>query len=243
VTLNNSSDWGGLLHLKDLRFRDLHARGVMDFEQDSVVIDIVAPDLHIGNVNAYLVEAHLESIGGQAQAETFVAVIDVNEKYFFDEISASVSTTQDGFAWSLSADDLFEELNTLGISGTFSIEDNNIYSLHIDPQIIEILDQEWELRSGNQIRFGKNYIALDDVVFQHENQLIMITDIDQRGIMVETQQFDLHIIDDVWDYAKLDFGGAYAMRAGVADIFKRENFYLFIDAPDVRVNNDPYGVM
>ena len=243
VTLNDPEEWGGLVNLRDIRFRDLYIKGVLNFERDSVIIDLTTPEFHYGNVNAYQVSAQLESIGGYADAEAFVTVIDISEKYFFDEITASAQTSDNGFIWSLSADDLLEELNTLGVSGTFVADSNQTYTLHVDPQIIEVLEQKWELRDRNQIRFGKEFIELRDIVFQHEEQVVTIADIDRRGVMIETQHFDLHTIDDLWDYEKLNFGGAYTLRAGISDIFRREGFYLLIDALDVLVNDDSYGML
>ncbi len=240
-TLNDPEEWGGLFNLGDLRFRDLYMKGILNFENDTVVIDIDAPELHIGSTSVYLATAHLESIAGNAEAEAFVAVIDIGEKYFFDEITASVRTLEQGFQWSLGADDLLEELNTLGLSGTFIPDSNKAYAVHIDPQIIEILDQKWELSDGNQIRFGKDFIELRDLVFTHDDEVISISDIDRRGILIETQRFDLSIIDEVWDYAKLDFAGAYTLRVSLADVFSKEDFFLTLDAPEVLVNGDTYG--
>lgn len=241
VVLNKPEEWGGIINIRDIRFKDLHAKGVMDFARDSVIIDINAPEIHYKKVNTYLSQAHFESIGGRAKAETFVTVIDIDEKYFFDEITASVQTSDNGFTWSLAADDLLEELNTLGMSGTFEIDSANTYTVHIDPQIIEILDQQWGLREGNLIRFGKDFIELQDVVFQHEEEVIAVSDINRRGVKIETQNFDLMFIEDLWDYEKLNFSGPYSMQAGIQDIFTRENFYLLMEAPQVYINNTPYG--
>jgi hypothetical protein len=247
VVLNKPEDWGGLFNLRDVRFHDLYVSGVLNLDRDSVYMDISAPDFHYKNVNVYLMNAHLESIAGNATAQTTITAIDINEEYFFDEISASIHTSDAGFTWSLAADDLLEELNTLDLSGRFLMDSARTYTLFFDPEIIEVLDQEWELRQGNRVRWGKDFIELDNIVFQNEQQVITIDDVNRRGVVFETQAFDFNIIDVLWDYENLDFSGAYTLRAGVSDIYSMDNFYVRLDAPGrgadqlTYLGSDKYG--
>ena len=66
---------------------------------------------------------------------------------------------------------------------------------------------------------------------------------DGRGLEMTAENFDLHYIDYIWDYDRLEFAGGFKLFAGVENIFKMENIHVFAQADTFIINDQDWGFM
>ena len=112
-----------------------------------------------------------------------------------------------------------------------------------ESNILNIDSINWHLDEEATIAFQNSEVAIDNFVLQGEDRLIILDDIDKKGVSLSLKGFDFSIINPIVDYDKMYFEGTAYVDIRVENIFDKRKMTLDLEVPDFTINNDPYGVI
>ena len=243
VVLNDSRKWLKLLGLADMSFRDVSLTGVVNVPEKQLTVAYYFPELHLSNFNIYEIDGELHLDEGLAKTYSAITALDFKEDYFFDDIIIDADATNNTLDWHFQTEDLFASVNKLDIRGSIRQDENDISHAHIVPVDIFLFNEPWTLNTNNNISWGNGMIDVDNFVLKSQSERIALRSQNSRGLILDVDGFDMHYLDELWIYDKLDFAGPYSLTAISEDIFQKSGFHLWVSAPDFRINDTTFGTL
>ena len=157
---------------------------------------------------------------------------------------ATLLNLQEGvvdFSLMQSAGNQFEE--GLNLDGQLLLVEDN-FQINFKPVNLRILGQEWVIPPDNYVRFRKGYIETKDFRIENgDNVFVFESTPDNRGLAFSIDNFDLKIINTLWNYDPLDFSGFTNITGKVNDIFSMKDFRVSAISDAIVVNEDDFGEM
>jgi hypothetical protein len=149
---------------------------------------------------------------------------------------------RDTMDFSVNATNFNELLDDLNINGEFSFKDD-FFQITFLPSDLVILANKWTIDPNNYIRFGDGFVETKNFYLYSLEKRIAIESMGDRGLSATIENIDLSIIDDYWDFSKLDFGGSVNITASAEDVFKLEGLHATAVADTLEINGDDWGLL
>ncbi|MEL6275864.1 MAG: translocation/assembly module TamB domain-containing protein, partial [Bacteroidota bacterium] len=106
-----------------------------------------------------------------------------------------------------------------------------------------LFQQNWDIARDNAITFGKRFIDTRNFQLTSGKREISLQRQGRRGLSLDLQNFELGLIDSLWNYDQLDFSGNFNVHATVEDIFEMEGIHATVTSDTFLINGDDYGWM
>ncbi|TXF91547.1 hypothetical protein FUA23_02285 [Neolewinella aurantiaca] len=228
-------------------------RGSYDGFKDSLVMELTAPDLSFAEFR--LVDFILRASSNKGEGDLGFAVDStfVNDRHLLNRVTL-LSLLDDelidfGLTYGGDEDNIF--LDKINLDGELRLPDSLNFELRFDESQLEIFQQRWNIRRGNYIVFGPNYIDTQNFALRsgrlagtkNDYREIRLSKFGDEGLELDLMNMDLSLIDSIWDYPNLDFSGDVDVTVSVADIFRQEGLRAQFRSDTFLMNGEDYGYL
>ncbi len=240
LALRNSLNWTRLIDAKLDTLENITATGYFDNVRDSIYLELSVPRLKYDNLvfddvlfdvdgKKSFSDLHFEVYHSNINGQNFEPMELTGElsgdTLFFEVVSTNFTS-------------VFDDLKLNG--QLFPLPEEN-YQISFFPSNLVVVKQNWNIQADNYIRFGKNYIETNNFELESGEKRISINSIGETGLRLGLENINLNLIDDWWDFDKMDFSQTIDIELSAGDIFKQKDFNLTAIADTFEVNGDDWG--
>ena len=223
--------------------RDMKASGYFNTYKDSLSLIAELPnftfdDNRFENINI-LLEANKDD------SELVLGVLNtiLKKGQSVPAYSLFATASNDLIDFNFNINDPNGERYNMLINGILKVKENKVFELSLLPSNLTFVQQEWEVSENNFVRFGKDFIEIENFALSNGYQKVNVDNIGDKGIHVNLENFDLAEINKYTNYDKLFFDGDLTVDITAADIFKLEDFELNLNMDTLKIFEDDWGVL
>ncbi|MEL7120791.1 MAG: hypothetical protein AAFO07_15170, partial [Bacteroidota bacterium] len=230
---------------------DIDINGRFDSFQDSLELEINAPNFELGTIALQDVAVRLRSEGKEGNLDFAVDSTIINDKRGLAPITfislLEGDTILFGLNYSYSSpfsDNMFfsnQVVDKLNLNGTFAIIDSSDFYLEMDQSDLVILENRWNLLPNNYIRFNDSTLTINNLKFYKDDQVISLYQRGEKGVELELKGLNFDYIEEVWDYKPLNFRGPYDLFLSFDDVFEMKGLNVSAQADTLWINEDDWG--
>ncbi len=238
-------DTKNLTHLIDPKLdtlRDISLIGYFDNMKDTLDLTLEAPGFKFDMVEVKDIELILNASKDEASIDIAAENTKINEKNEFPLVSVSGYVFGDSLDFGIQSNDFSQTIASIDLRGLLTLEDQGNAKISFDNSNLAFLNDIWQIDENNQITFGKNYINTEKFELNNGQRFVRLKSVDEKGLQLLVDGFDLSIIDDFWNYNELDFNGGFTVDAQVRNIFTLEDVTATILADTFIMNGDDWGL-
>jgi len=241
VNIHDTKNLTDLIDAKIDTIKNLAITGHLDLQNDSIRFDLSLPVFEFDNMTFDDFYVLLEGQGTDSELELGVYHTQVNDQHF-EPLSLVGNINKDTLNFGLTATNFTNVLDNLQLNGQLTFVDEYFQIRFLTSQLV-ILKEEWEINEDNYLRIGKNKIKAHNFSLRQGKKNIKVHSPKENGLVVDVNGFDLSLIDELWDYDKLDFSGPFNLEASVEDLFQLKKIKAVVSADTMRVNRDDWGAL
>ncbi len=149
----------------------------------------------------------------------------------------------DNIGFNLNINDEQGEAYNLLVNGSLQVLENKIFELNFLPSNLTFLGQQWDVTDGNSIRFGRDFIDIENFALTNGEQNVWIDNKGKKGVSVSLEHFDLDEINNYTNYDKLYFDGDLSLDISADDVFALNGFELDLAMDTLKIFEDDWGVL
>jgi len=244
IKIFDSRNYASLLTPKLDTIRDAHFSGSFDGIADQLRLNAKVPFIFYDKTKFEDIELDLITDKDYAEIEAGIANTTIKEE-IYEPFSLVGTLRSDTLSFELNSNVFTKQnsfLDDLNLNGELFFTDD-YFQVRFLTSNLEILKNQWEIKEDNYIRFGKGFIETNNFDLFSDEKRITLRSIKERGLALDLENIRLSLIDDFWNYSKLDFEGRVNVNATVDDIFKLEGLRATAVADTLEINGDDWGVM
>jgi hypothetical protein len=232
---------------------DVDLRGSYDGFKDSLVMELTAPNVYFADFR--MVDFILRASSNKGEGDLGFAVDStfVNNRHLLNRVTL-LSLLDDGlidFGLTYGGDEDNILLDKINLDGELRLPDSLNFELRFDESQLEIFQQRWNIRRGNYIIFGPNYIDTQNFALRsgkgpsnnNDYREISLSKFGDNGLELDLINMDLSLIDSIWNYSQLDFSGDIDVSISVADVFRQEGLRAQFRSDTFLMNGEDYGYL
>jgi len=157
--------------------------------------------------------------------------------------SLFANATDDEIDFNFNISDQANEQYNILVNGILNVQENKVFELSFLPSNLTLLGQEWDITEDNYIRFGKDFIDIENFAFTNGRQNIHLDNYGDKGLKASLENFDLEEINKYTNYEKLFFDGDFTLDITAEDIFTQQNMELNLNMDTLKIFEDDWGVL
>lgn len=240
ISIPNSKNLTQFIDPRIDTIRYARATGHMDNIRDSVSLRLEVPVFKYGNLQ--FDDILLTYDGLQTESDILLDVYhtSINENQHFEPLQMEGNLRKDTFYYEINSTNFTSIFDDLSLRGKFFLVDE-YFQVQFLPSNLVILKDRWDIVEDNYIRFGNGFVETKNFDLQNFEKRIVVESVAGTGLTMSLENFDLSIIDDWWDYDKLDFDGKFIVLLEAGDIYKMENIYATAISDSMKINDDYFG--
>lgn len=207
-------------------------------------LEIELPKLQIGKLQVNDLILVSASNGPEGELSFIVDSIYNNNKPLLGRISFLGLTQGDSLQFGINyAAESPALLDKINLDGSFYLPDSLNYRLKFDPSTLVLFQDTWQISDNNAITFRKGYFDAHNFSLHSKAREISLQPEGERGLGLNLDNFQLGLIDSLWDYSELDFSGQFNAEVKIKDLFALEGLSATLRADTFLINGDDYGWM
>ncbi len=241
LVIPNSKNLLDLIDPKLDTIRYAYVEGRMDNMLDSVKLRAEVPVFQYGNIKFDDILLSYEGIRDKSKILLDIYHTTINNKQHFEPLLLDGRLERDSFHFEINSTNFTSVFDDLNLRGKLFLYEEDYFQVQFLPSNLIILKDQWNILEDNYIRFGKGFVETQNFDLQNFEKRIVLESVEDTGLTVALENFDLSIIDDWWDYDKLDFGGRFVVLLEAGDIYKLENIYATAISDSMHINGDYFG--
>ena len=216
---------------------DISITGSYKKEFGQVVMDIRSPQLKFQDIEAQDVNIHLSSGNDIGVFDARIDRIDRNNIQV-NNFAINTNIVKDSIEWKASY--LGDDFNRAFIHAKSILDENGYFTTLLQDDIV-IDSVTWQVEDNRGFGLYRDKLDIESLVISDMVRSISVTDINQKGIEINLDEFDFQFINPIIDYDKLYFTGFVNGRIQLQDIFTERSISGYVDVPDLEINGDNYG--
>ena len=240
----DSRNFANLLDTKMDTIRNAEFNGVFDGFKDQLKLNANVPFIFYDNTKFEDIELDVFTDKDYAEIEAGIANTTIKGETY-EPFSFNGVLQNDTLKFGLNSNIFTKKNNILddiNLNGELFFSDE-YFQVRMLTSNLEILKNKWEIKEDNYIRFGSGFIETNNFDLTSENKRIVLRSIGEKGLALDLENVRLSLIDEFWDYSKLDFDGRININATVENIFKLEGVRAVAVADTLEINGDDWGVL
>ncbi|MEM6394909.1 MAG: translocation/assembly module TamB domain-containing protein [Bacteroidota bacterium] len=226
--------------------KDIKATGTYESKGELLLLDLNAPQFQFDKIDVRGLVIWIDSEGkfSRLQIGLDSAMID---KTRLADIEFRSLVENDSIIFDLIYDrkEVFDPQlpSQFAVEGLFYLPDSLNFGLQLDGGNLVLFNDNWQIQSNNRIIFGKDYFSADDFNLKSGRRRARIRPSGTKGLKLQLEQFELSMIDSLWDYDQLDFSGNFGAEVIIKDVFRQEGITANMRADSFLINGDDFGWM
>ncbi|MBB4077519.1 hypothetical protein GGR28_000120 [Lewinella aquimaris] len=223
---------------------DVHLVGSYDGFEDKMEAELMAPRFTFDDVSLVDLIVRTKGDGSEGELDLVIDSTYIKGKPLFDQLTLLSLIDRDTIDFGINyggAGGLF--LGKLNLNGEITLPDTANYAIRFDESDLVLFQEPWSIRRDNRIVIGPQYIDARNFSLRSGDRSIRVAKRGVRGLDLNFQNMALGLIDSVWNYPPLDFGGRVNVSVGVDDVFKLQGLSAQVRSDTFLINGDNYGRM
>ncbi len=225
--------------------QDLSLSGEYDGFVDELKAELLAPNIIFGNLR--MVDLVLRTQGSKGEGELDFSVDSTfsGGKHLLNRITLNSLIDDElinfGITYGGSEENVL--LDKINLDGLLTLPDSQNFRLSFEESVLEIFQERWQIRGGNYLTFGPEYIDAQNFSLRSGRRTIRLNKLGNNGLNLDILNLDLGLIDSLWNYEALNFSGEVDINVSVANVFKQEGIKANIRSDTFLMNGDDYGYL
>ncbi|MCB0641397.1 MAG: hypothetical protein KDC44_07140, partial [Phaeodactylibacter sp.] len=240
VTLHDSKDLLHILHPDLKPMQDVKVVGHFNPFVEEASLDLELPNFRFGSIKLEDVILIIEGEQQNAEIEFGVNHTQIGENFSLQPALLFGDIYEDTLELSLTVLDLLEDENILGLDAKV-FTDSLDFLVRFDKSKLTLLNQEWQIEDNNIIRIGPDYLQTRGFVFTNDIRQVILESRGRKGLDLYFRNFNMHLIDTLWTYDKLEFEGPLNLTATIDDIYDLTGLDVKAGVDTFRINGDDWG--
>ena len=158
----------------------------------------------------------------------------------FNPIHVNLDVLEDDLKFSIMTEEVFDSLQGVDLVIHAYPEGDDIIAKVADGSV-DMLSSHWAMNPANEVRIASNSIDIKGFVLSDGYRDVILSDINNRGLLVSLQKFDFELINGIIDYDKIDFTGEGSVVLIKEDLFQPSNVRAKVHLPEFLLNDVDYG--
>lgn len=242
ITIVDSKGLNRLVNPKLGALVDVHLTGSYDGFADELRAELLAPNFTFDNLSLVDLIVRTKGDGSEGELDLVIDSTYVNGKPLFDQLTLLSLIDRDTINFGINyggAGGLF--LDKLNLNGEITLPDTANYAIRFDESDLVLFQEPWSIRRDNRVVIGPEYIDTRNFSLRSGDRRIRLAKRGVRGLDLDFENMALGLIDSVWNYAPLDFGGRVNVHVGIDDAFRLQGLTGEIRSDTFLINGDDYG--
>jgi len=241
MQITDSRNFADLLTTGIDTVRNAKVNGYIDTRDDLLELNATIPFIQYKNLT--FDELYLDVTGEGSYAEVEAGVYKtLVQNQQFEPIDFEGIINRDTLQFSLNSTNFNSLLDDLNLNGEFYFTDD-YYEVSFLPSDLVILANRWTIDEKNYIRFGEGFVETKNFDLNSLEKRISVESVGDRGLNLKLENIRLSLIDDYWDFSKMDFDGRIGIDVSLEDVFKLEGIKLEAIADTLEINGDDWGLL
>ena len=230
-----------LAGVQNLRITNTELNGYINNKNDQFDVSVKSPSFIHDNLRFIDLEARAVSSGnfGSFYAYSDTTYID---NRVIKPITISTTFTGDTVDFQLLTYELIDSIGKIELKGQLLPHEKG-YEVNLENESWDVLGDTWTFDRNNKIVFGRDYIDIDYFEMKDSTRAIRIADVNNKGLDIELENFDIDLLNPIIDYDKMLLAGEGDMLLRVDDIFTEPRVNGYFDVPKMTINDDDFGKM
>ena len=244
LTIVDSKGLNRLIDPKLGALIDVHLVGSYDGFENSMRAELLAPRFSFDNVTMVDLIVRTKGDGSEGELDLVIDSTFINDKPLFDQLTLLSLVDKDTIDFGINyggAGGLF--LDKLNLNGEITLPDSANYAIRFDESDLVLFQEPWEIRRDNRVVVGPQYIDTRNFSLRSGDRRIRLAKRGTAGLDLDFENMALGLIDSVWNYQPLDFGGRVNVHVGVDNAFKLQGLSAEVRSDTFLINGDSYGAM
>lgn len=241
MQITDSRNFANLLTNGIDTIRNARANGYFDTSKEQLELNASIPFIQYNNLT--FDELYLDVSSEESYAEIEAGVYKTFFKnQQFEPIDFEGIINRDTMQFSLNSTNFNSLLDDLNLNGEFFFR-GNYFEVSFLPSDLVILANRWSIDENNYIRFGEGFVETKNFDLHSYEKRINVESVGERGLDINLENIRLSLIDEFWDFSKMDFDGNIDINASIDDVFKLEGIKAVAVADTLEINGDDWGVL
>lgn len=224
--------------------RDIALVGNYDESRAELGLELELPQLRVGKLEIKDLILLSSSNGPEGELSLVVDSIYNNNKPLFGRFTLLGLTEGDsltfGINYAAGGNTVLDQVN---LDGLLYLPDSVNYRLRFDPSTLVLFRDTWRIGRNNAITFHKGYFNARDFTLTSGERLIRLRPEGREGLNLSLENFQLGLIDSLWNYPNLDFSGNFNAEVTVGNLFALQDLTATLRSDTFLINGDDYGWM
>ncbi len=198
--------------------------GYLDNQEDSIYLEANFPRFKFGNIDLH--EGTIYIDGNKEKDDIVFGVLDpiINGKNHFPSAMLTASIEEEKLFFNVGLSNFKQkQVDQVLIRGELAMINDEDFELVFEPSNLTILGDQWDIPADNSLRFGKDFIEIENFFISNGEQEIIIQSNGQKGIDINVANIDMLDINEYINYNLLDFAGAVDINLSAKDVFTLED--------------------
>jgi len=242
LEIQDSKNLTDLLVRELAPLREVILEGNFDSYQDIVELEVEIPQFKYKQVDIYDLVITADAIRDTSDLDIGFYRALINDNIELAPVSLLGLVNRDTVDFSLTGYNFNNFLNDIEFGGRLYLARDN-YEIRFEESELVLYNDVWTIKEDNFIRFGKDYVDTENFVLTNNQRIATLTSVNQKGLKLKLDQFNLDFINEFWDYEPLQFKGRFELEAQVDDLFTMEGINATAYAKEFDLNGDIFGAL
>ncbi|MGB3801160.1 MAG: translocation/assembly module TamB domain-containing protein, partial [Lewinella sp.] len=244
ITIKDSKGLNRLINPKLGPLIDVQLTGSYDGFVDEMRAELIAPRFTFDNLS--FVDLIVRTKGEESEGELDLLIDStlLNGKPILNQLTLLSLIDRDTIDFGINyggAGGVF--LEKLNLNGQITLPDTANYAVRFDDSDLVLFQEPWTIRRDNRIVIGPEFIDTRNFSLRSGDRSIRLSKRGDLGIDLDLENMALGLIDSVWNYQPLDFGGRVDVHVGVDNVFLLQGITADIRSDTMLINGDDYGYL
>lgn len=240
ISVPDSKNFLTLLDDKIGAIKDLKLQGNFNSLENELLIDLDLPRFTYANFDLKEILFSLE--GTEELSDLY---FEVNESKInnlqLEPLTLRGQIIEDVLDFQFNALSWTSILDNLQLKGSLEVTDD-FFKLKFLPSDLVVLREPWTIGENNQLLFDKGFVEVTDFNLGNGDQSFSLRTEGDQGLRATVRNFKFSIIDQYWDYDKLDFDGKFNIDFVTNNLYELKDLNLDLYSDTLLVNGEDWGV-
>ncbi len=226
----------------DIGLRSEEVSGIIDMDSDERTLraNVKSDNIKVNKLNLSQFSGELKGVGSLMNGQIKISSTQFNDQKLLGQVVLAQDYANGKMKFNLLAKDSIDTKDLYRLQ-MGSVKSNQFKKFFLEGDDILINGMKWKYSEGSSFEIARNYLAISDFEIFDSTSEIRLSDINQKGLRIEINSFDLAIINPILKSNSLTFTGLYDLDLNIKNIFSNEGMWGNLSLLNMRINKIAYG--
>lgn len=239
LNIKDSKEFSDILNIGCFNVQNLNAEGRISTAKTKWDIETTFDQLSCDSLILNDIDYSLTYLNGRGKTNLKIKEW-FNGEQRFPQLLMTGNLNGDELEINISTSEIFDSIGVVDLTVEGYPKGDDIF-IKVNSNHLEMLGNEWTISPENEVLLGNKLIDVNGFSLSDGERNVIINDLDQKGVRVTLEAFNLDFINDLINYQNIYFSGEGDVSVLVDNIFDRGKFWTEVKMPSILLNTDDYG--